>query len=245
MITRHIPNIITLLNLFCGCTGIVLALSTPHELFGAALMIPLAAILDYFDGFAARLLHVKSELGKQLDSLADVVTFGVLPAVLMYVRLKGLVTDSELDFYTYIKCAPVFLVAMFSALRLAKFNIDTRQTQGFIGMPTPANALFVAGLFLTLYGQQNISFLNTFVNPVFIYAYSVIASYIMIAEIPMLSLKFSSFDFASNQMRYFLLVGSVVFLVISAIFGFTFLGFSLSILYYIVLSIITFISKKA
>lgn len=244
---RHIPNFITILNLLCGCLGIVIVLTNAMDVKIAAYLIVLAGILDFFDGFAARLLNVKSEIGKQLDSLADMVTFGVLPSVLVYnillnnTQLRLQMNQNEILYYL-----PAFFVAAFSALRLAKFNIDTRQVSGFIGMPTPANALFVCGfvVFLNTFNEHGCIHQYILINYYSVYAYILTASYLMISEIPMLSLKFSSFTFKENFWRYLLLFGTVVILIASSVLGYAFLGISISIVYYVLLSIVCSFEKK-
>jgi CDP-diacylglycerol--serine O-phosphatidyltransferase len=244
---RHIPNFITVLNLMCGCLGIVIVLTGAMDVTIAAYLIVLAGILDFFDGFVARLLNVKSEIGKQLDSLADMVTFGVLPSVLVYyILLNNTQLRLELNQNEILYYLPAFFIAAFSALRLAKFNIDTRQVSGFIGMPTPANALFVGGfvVFLNTFHEHGCIHQYTLINYYSVYAYIIIASYLMVSEIPMLSLKFSNFSFQENFWRYLLLFGCVVILIASSAIGYAFLGISLSIVYYVLLSVVCWFLKK-
>ncbi|MDR1950913.1 MAG: CDP-diacylglycerol--serine O-phosphatidyltransferase, partial [Bacteroidales bacterium] len=141
---KHLPNTITLANLFCGCLSIVATFS--GQIGMAGFLIFLAAIFDFLDGFFAKLLNAQSELGKQLDSLADIVSFGVAPAMIAFRIMHVHYDKLPFEFFPYI----AFVMVLFSALRLAKFTIDTRQTEHFIGMPTPANALFWASLPLVL-----------------------------------------------------------------------------------------------
>ena len=140
IITRNIPNSITCCNLICGCIATSWALSGNYKL--ALVFIISGAIFDFFDGMSARLLHVSSEIGKELDSLADVVTFGVAPASMVYTLLYDMHYPAGMECWRQWLPYVAFLIAAFSALRLAKFNLDTRQTTSFIGLPTPANALF-------------------------------------------------------------------------------------------------------
>ncbi len=194
-IKSHIPNAITLINLAVGVIGIIFVLQ--GELFSAAYFILLAAFFDFVDGFAARLLRVQSELGKQLDSLADVVSFGVLPGVILFTMVKENSTSEILPYFTLI-------VPVFSAYRLAKFNLDTRQSDQFIGLPTPANALLIStlpqlALHFTALGEM----INT---PVFLVILAGISSFLLVAEIPLIALKFKTFEFSENRFRYILLL---------------------------------------
>jgi CDP-diacylglycerol--serine O-phosphatidyltransferase len=194
-IKSHIPNAITLINLAVGVIGIIFVLQ--GELFSAAYFILLAAFFDFVDGFAARILRVQSELGKQLDSLADVVSFGVLPGVILFTMVKENSTSEILPYFTLI-------VPVFSAYRLAKFNLDTRQSDQFIGLPTPANALLIStlpqlALHFTALGEM----INT---PVFLVILAVISSFLLVAEIPLIALKFKTFEFSENRFRYILLL---------------------------------------
>ena len=226
---KHIPNTITCLNLFCGCVGIVYAFK--GELIIASYAILLAAIFDFFDGMVARLLHAYSDIGKELDSLADMVSFGVLPAVIVYqLFLQALPiesTNSNIEFLA-------FLIAIFSALRLAKFNIDVRQAEHFIGLPTPANALLIASFPLILVNKD--SFLSIYIlNSYFLIVLSMVMSLLLVAELPLLSLKFKNLNIASNLLRYILIFSSLILLLI-----FKFAAVPIILVLYIVISIIQF-----
>ncbi len=225
MIKKHIPNTITLANLSCGCIGIVAC--TKGDLALASYMIWLAAIFDFFDGFIARLLKVSSPIGKELDSLADMVTFGVLPAFILYSLLENLTLGGPLPYIS-------FALALFSALRLAKFNIDTRQTNGFIGMPTPAAAFFVSGL---AFWPANSSLIGTPASIIFI---STALPLLLVAPIPMLALKFKDYSIKNNISRYLLVIISIILLFI--------LGkqsFPLIISFYLILSLlVAFMDKR-
>ncbi len=202
-ITKHIPNTITSLNLFSGCMAVMQAFEANYQL--AALFIILGAIFDFFDGMSARLLKAYSPLGKELDSLADLVTFGVAPSVMVFSLLKELspimVASSVNEYLPYV----AFLIAIFSAIRLAKFNIDERQTTSFIGLPTPANALFWIGTCLWI-TQDNFVFPAL---PYLILALIIGFSYILVAEIPMFSFKFTSLSWQNNKIRYIFVVFSL------------------------------------
>ena len=215
MIKKHIPNTITLLNLVCGCLAII---STFHKAFElTAFLVILAAVFDFFDGFAARMLKVNSEMGKQLDSLADMVTFGVVPGFVMYQLITFDIGSSA----AYIdKGEPVWylayismLIPVFSAYRLAKFNIDTRQGDSFIGVPTPANALFICFLPMLMIPDGN-AIADFLLKPYVLIAICFIQSYLMNAEIPLIALKFKNFSFAGNEWRYILIIMAFILLVI-------------------------------
>jgi CDP-diacylglycerol--serine O-phosphatidyltransferase len=196
---KHIPNIITLANLFCGCLSIVATFS--GQIGTAGFLIFLAAFFDFSDGFAARMLKAYSELGKQLDSLADVVSFGVAPAMIAFRIMFARQAELPFDFLPYI----AFVMVLFSALRLAKFNIDTRQTENFMGMPTPANALFWASLPLVLRDLHVKEFVKLeafFFHPISIAILCVIFATLLVWPIPMLSFKFKTIDFKSNWQRF-------------------------------------------
>ena len=228
-IKKHIPNTISCLNLFCGCLSIVCAFE--GRLDFAAFLILFAAGLDFFDGFAARLLKAYSEMGKQLDSLADVVSFGVAPASIMYILL---ISSAQFPFGSLIASA-AYIIAVFSALRLAKFNIDTRQSEVFIGLPTPANAIFICSFALISSDEAYV-----FVNNVFLLlAATVILSFLLVAELPLFSLKFKSFDWKSNKIRYIFIAISILVLLIMH-----WAGLALIILIYIALSIIILLKKR-
>ena len=231
---KHIPNAITCCNLLSGCISIVLMCNGYAVAAGA--MIFLAAIFDFFDGFAARLLKAYSPLGAQLDSLSDVVSFGVAPSFIMYHYLSQVVETSllwrlEIADFTILPFLAFFL-AVFAELRLAKFNIDDRQTTSFIGLPTPAMGLFVASLPFTLQ-NENLAFMaNNMSNPYFLIAIVVIFSYLMVSEIPFFSLKIKNLKFKENIHIYIL----AVFAVVAVIFlGFAAIPFVM--LFYILLSL--------
>ena len=196
---KHIPNAITLLNLVSGCIGILLAFRGSVEL--AALMIILSAVFDFLDGMAARLLHVHSEIGKELDSLADLVSFGVLPGALVFVMLEELGSFSWLPWIG-------LLIPVLSALRLAKFNLDTRQSESFLGLPVPANALFWVGVTLltasdsATLNQFNLILNSAFNQPLIIIILTVVLSLLLVSELPLFSLKFKNLKWIENKTRY-------------------------------------------
>jgi CDP-diacylglycerol---serine O-phosphatidyltransferase len=194
-IKAQIPNTITLCNLLCGCLGLVEVLQN-GSIIGACILMTIALVCDFFDGFLARLLKVSSPIGRELDSLADVVTFGVLPAaILSYVMEHHAGVTSNLKYFP-------FLIAMFSALRLAKFNIDTRQSDSFIGLNTPANSILIASVALNLENFSTDFFTTSFQNQYFIIGFVLLSSFLLIAELPMFAFKFKNFAFKSNEIRF-------------------------------------------
>lgn len=225
---KHIPNAITCANLFSGCIGVVFAFK--GELETAAYFVLLSGIFDFFDGMVARLLNVKSAIGKELDSLADMVSFGLLPGVVMFQLLKS--SDYTNTYIPYLG----FLITVFSALRLAKFNIDERQTEDFIGLNTPMNTLFIVSLpFIANDYQAIISSTPLLVGIV------VVTSYLLVSEIKIFSMKLRDVSWANNKMKYLFLMLSVLLI---AFLKFTAVPFILAL--YIGLSILHFraLSKK-
>ena len=220
-IKNHIPNTLTSCNLICGCIGIVAVFN--GNLLLAPYLIWLAAIFDFFDGFAARLLKVSSPIGGELDSLADNVTFGLLPASIVYAMLN----EAGLPIWVpYL----AFVIAVFSALRLAKFNVDTRQAEHFIGLPTPANALFFSSFPLILeYSSLPLTFIAA---PWFLLATSFIFSFLLVAELPLFALKFKSFRWQDNKVKYIFLIASVLLIIL-----FKFVAIPLVIILYILVSL--------
>jgi CDP-diacylglycerol--serine O-phosphatidyltransferase len=201
---RHLPNGITLANLLCGCLGIVMVFK--QDLETASYLILLAALFDFLDGFFAKLLHATSAIGKDLDSLADMVTFGVLPSFLLYALIEEGFTGTDYSFLRY----AAFSIALFSALRLAKFNNDPRQSDRFIGLPTPASTLFVASLPHLDAGSLAEQYLLG--NPWILVGITILLSYLLISEVPLLALKFKGFGWRENQRRYLVLITSLCFL---------------------------------
>lgn len=225
-IRKHIPNTITSLNLLCGVLSLVWSLHLKQPAL-ALWFILAAALFDFFDGLAARLLHVSSPYGKELDSLADVVSFGVAPAALVY---SAFVLNSGMPPHWMWMASPIFLTAVFAGLRLAKFNIDTRQTTSFIGVPVPANALFWIGVFALM---QRYEWAGTSAFIV-VGVCAVLFSWLMVSEIPMFSLKVHDLKWRGNEFRYVLIIGSIALL---AFFGLG--GLAPAILLYVVLSLVS------
>lgn len=223
---KHIPNFITCMNLLCGSIACVMALNGNY--WAVICLVCAAAIFDFFDGFLARLLNAPSPIGKELDSLADMISFGLAPTLMVFNYLLNNI-DENLGVISTILPYISFLIAIFSALRLAKFNIDERQTSTFIGLPTPANALFWISL---IYGLSYYDELTRFMSVYPVIILVVIFSLLLTAEIPMFSLKTKSFSLKGNELRYLL----IVFIIIAVIF-FGILGISLGSIFYILISI--------
>ena len=222
MIKKHIPNTITCCNLISGCAATYFAFMGDARM--ALLMIVAGAVFDFFDGMVARLLHVSSPIGKELDSLADDITFGFAPSAIIF--------DYMASFHLHLPVVPflAFIMAAFSALRLAKFNLDERQALGFIGLPTPANALFWGSLIVGLQ-QYEVSFeglewiilIGTFIS-----------CYLLIAEIPMFALKFKHWGWKDNEIKYIFILSCIPLLLLLGI-----IGLAAIIAWYVILSIAT------
>jgi CDP-diacylglycerol---serine O-phosphatidyltransferase len=230
---KQIPNLLTMCNLFCGCTAVIFILNGQQNI--ATWLTVACFIFDYLDGMVARALHVTSPLGKELDSLADVVSFGVVPSTMLYVMLSHAVGEGShtwmLSSEVQMLALPAFILAAFSGLRLGKFNIDTRQTNYFIGLSTPACTIFMMGLTLTAY--HDYFGLRTTIQQIgVIYPIIALFSALLISEIPMFGMKIKSFDLKSNAILL-IFIG----LFVAACFFLKALSLSLIIVIYIVVSI--------
>lgn len=228
MIKKHIPNSLTCCNLMCGCMAAGAAFYGNYR--WAIVMIIVGAVFDFFDGMVARLLHVSSPIGKELDSLADVVTFGVAPSAILFhlfhrVHYPEFIQPIE-DFLPY----TAFLMAAFSALRLAKFNLDERQTSSFIGLPTPANALFWGSLVV----GQHAFLVSLKFNAVFLFLFMLLSCMLLVAEIPLFALKFKDLSWQNNSIKYIFLVGCLAFLPLGVS------SIAAMIVWYVLLSIVVF-----
>jgi CDP-diacylglycerol--serine O-phosphatidyltransferase len=231
-IKKHIPNTITLLNLLCGCVALIFVSNDNFEM--AFFFVCLGIFLDFFDGFFARLFKVSGPLGLQLDSLADMVTSGVVPGFVMFkMMLSSNVNMSEgfLQYFPYL----AFVITLGSCFRLAKFNIDTRQTDSFIGLPTPANALFILSLPLVLkyYATDSLIVIEIFTEKWVLLLISLFSAYILNAEIPLFSLKIKKFNFKDNVLQIIFLTIAVLLL-----FFLNYLAIPLIIIFYVLLSVI-------
>lgn len=245
---QHIPNFFTLSNLFFGCCGVIMLLN--GQPVPAAWFTLGSFLCDYADGMVARALKVSSPMGRELDSLADVVSFGVVPGAMVYGLLASIYCPAFPGFFAWMPdvavvagvaspvicpaALPAFLLSMFSAYRLAKFNLDTRQKQYFMGLSTPGCTVFILGL--TLAAHSNQFGLGEFLvgHPWVLYLLTVVFSYLLVSEIPMFALKFRSLRWQENKMPSLFLI-----LALSALVFLKGLGLSLVILFYIVLSVIS------
>jgi len=248
---KHIPNLITLLNLLSGTIAVYFAVK--EQLVLAALFVFLGIFFDFFDGLLARLLNVQGELGKQLDSLADVVTSGVVPGIVMLQLLLKSVHERWMDDLScevgnwivfddyHLHWLPFIglLITLAAAYRLAKFNIDERQTSSFIGLPTPAAALVVLALPLILTYSNNEIANNLIGNTWFLIGLTVVLSYFMNAEIPLFSLKFKDYSWAANKVKYIFIGFAIVLSVLLQ-----FIAIPIIILLYVVISLIETYFKK-
>lgn len=233
-IKNYVPNAITMGNLLSGCLAVVFAVNDRLEY--AAIFVALGIFFDFFDGFFARLLNASSEVGLQLDSLADMVTSGVVPGVVMYQLLEdasgipwGAQIAAQHIHFGYIG----FAITLASAYRLAKFNVDDRQTNSFIGLPTPANTLFILSLPLILMFEEYAFAKALLENPYFLIGITALSCFMLNAEVPLFALKFKNGSFQDNKVRYFFLISSVLLLVF-----FKFLGIPLLIILYVLLSLV-------
>lgn len=229
---KHISNSFTLLNLFFGCIAIVFALQNGIDIIYtkegeqfiklkeniclASLFIAIAAVVDFLDGFVARMLNICSEMGKQLDSLADVVSFGIAPGIILYQFLRmGFIKDSDGIEVSVLFLVPAFIFSCAGAYRLARFNLDTSQTYGFKGVPIPAAGLVVASLPL-IYWYNNSDFIYTLIlNKWFLYTLTILLSWLMVSKLPIMALKFKDYSIKNNKPKiilFFIAILSAVLL---------------------------------
>jgi CDP-diacylglycerol--serine O-phosphatidyltransferase len=228
---KHIPNSITCLNLISGCIATYWAFCGVWDT--ALLFIVIGAVFDFFDGMSARLLGVSSPIGKELDSLADDITFGFAPSAIIFDFLKQ---GAEMLPWHYL-CYLAFIMAAFSALRLAKFNLDERQALGFIGLPTPANALFWGALVCGLVESGAFVAANLWWGILMMVFY---ASYLLISEIPMFALKFKHWGWKGNEIKYIFVISCVPLLLLLGVYT----GIACIIVWYLILSKIAVLTKK-
>ena len=224
---KHIPNTITCCNLVSGCIAIVCALNGNSSM--ALLWIIIGAVFDFFDGMSARLLNVSSPIGKELDSLADDVTFGVAPSCIIFNFLCGYHQHNM--FLPFI----AFLIAAFSAVRLAKFNLDERQATSFIGLPTPANALFWGALIVSMGDKLHVSSAMMWAVIAMIF----ISSYLLVAELPLFALKFKHWGWKGNEVKYIFVLTSALMIIAPVAMGMGVIGIAATIAWYVLLSVVT------
>ena len=247
--TKQIPNLFTLLNLLFGCLAIVSTLQNgiviqyaadgtqlidiPEKIWMASLFIGLAAVVDFLDGFVARLFKASSEMGKQLDSLADVVSFAVAPSLILYQFLRMSIAQEEDGLNTsIIWLIPAFILACAGAWRLAKFNLDESQSYGFKGVPTPAIGLVVASLPLIYWNNHSQQVVDILFNKWFLYGIILLLSWLMVSNLPIMALKFKDYGIKSNLPKIILLVVAII-----AAFIFHWLAVPIVFIVYIILSL--------
>lgn len=242
MIKRSIPNFITLLNLLAGSISVIFAVQ--NQLIAAGLFVGLGIFFDFFDGLLARLLDAKSELGLQLDSLADVVTSGLVPGIVMFQLLRTTLAEPEINNTKWTGAADLaidfpwiaaigLLITLASGYRLANFNIDERQTTSFVGLPTPANAILILSLPIILHFQPTEFATSLILNEWFLIGLTLFSCFILNANIPLFALKFKTWNFKDNFLRYGFLLVSVILL-----FIFQFLALPMIIICYLIFSIL-------
>jgi CDP-diacylglycerol---serine O-phosphatidyltransferase len=242
-LTAFIPNLITLLNLVSGSLSIVFALEGDPGYAGLCILV--AGILDFLDGFSARLLKANSETGKELDSLADVVSFGVAPGMIAFMLMRKALpgmnlplADISTSFWYWVLLISPFIIPVFSALRLARFNLDSRQTVNFIGMPTPANAILWASFGIISEFTKFPEFPVLLFTAQNILIAVIITSILLVSELPMFSLKFESYSFSANWYRYLFLLVGLLLLIFLQVYG-----LPVIILLYIALSVSFYLFK--
>lgn len=252
---KNIPNFFTLLNLIFGCIAIVLILQVgqsivilndqtgtydpffPEKLAWGAIFIFLAAVVDFLDGFVARLFKATSKMGEQLDSLSDLVSFGVAPGMILYqlLRLSYAQQENGLD-VSFISLLPAFLFTAAAAWRLAKFNISTDQTNSFKGVPTPAAGLLIASFPLIIW-YQYFGIQQLFINKWFLYGVIVLVGYLMVSNLPLMALKFKDFSFRNNGGRFILIALSIVIVIVLAVMKKLWLAWPVIFILYVLLSL--------
>jgi CDP-diacylglycerol--serine O-phosphatidyltransferase len=225
---KNIPNLITCLNLLAGSFACVMALKFDNYT-GAFIFIVLAAVFDFMDGFASRLLHAYSKMGAELDSLADVVSFGLAPGCIVYSYLATYANGNSWPLMA-------FLLPLFSALRLAKFNIDTRQTTSFLGLPVPASGLFWASFIPSVHWIAGSFSIYVVITGIIVLL--IVFCLLMVSEIPMFSLKFKNLKWEDNQWQFALILIAVLTFALFFSLGMPLLGVSTTILIYIIMSLI-------
>ncbi|WBX70077.1 CDP-alcohol phosphatidyltransferase family protein [Tenacibaculum retecalamus] len=241
---RHIPNLLTLGNLLCGTIATIFAVK--GDFVGAAILVFTGIVFDFFDGFAARMLNVQGELGKQLDSLADMVTSGVVPGIVMLqLLISALNVDAAsyfgIDMYGAIGSNLPYIglfLTLGACYRLAKFNIDTRQSDSFIGLPTPAMTLFVISLPIIAEYSNQLFFVELIKNQYFLIVITLLLTFLMNAEIPLFALKFKTFGLKENALKYIFLLLAIILLVVLK-----FVAVPLVIILYVGLSVFNNLKK--
>lgn len=232
---KHLPNAVTCCNLLSGAVAVMLAAEGHFQ--AAFLFILLGAIFDFCDGLTARALHVSSNIGKELDSLADCITFGLAPSVMLMqaIRIETGLSNYDWGWWS----AAALLMAAFSALRLAKFNVDERQTSSFIGLATPANALFWASLIAAFPKLASYAEWIPFV----MIALMLVSCWLLVSEVPFFSLKFKNLSWADNKERFIFLIGAAVLVAVVSVLGYVWASGAAVIVWYIIANLTTCLKK--
>ncbi|MFD0991767.1 CDP-alcohol phosphatidyltransferase family protein [Tenacibaculum geojense] len=242
---NFIPNLLTLGNAFCGTLAVIFAVK--GDFYATALLVTFGIAFDFFDGFAARLLNVQGELGKQLDSLADMITSGVVPGIVMMQLLINALDKDAVGYFGVDEYGQSgsnlpyigLLITLFACYRLAKFNIDTRQSDSFIGLPTPATSLFVISLPIILEYSDYDIVLSLINNPIFLILVTLVLSVLMVSELPLFSLKFKTFTLKDNLIKYVFLLISIILLTV-----FQLVAIPAIIIVYILISVLSNFKNK-
>lgn len=238
------PNLLTSMNLICGSLAIYFVFIGTVKM--AVVLMFAAAVFDFFDGFAARLLKVSGPLGKELDSLSDLVSFGLLPGFFVLYLESHLLFDCEIfeissfSIIEALLCLVSLMIPVFSALRLAKFNLDTRQTDHFIGLPTPANAIFFASITWSFFENGSWGSISHSICAVVLSVITILFSLLLVSELPMIALKFKNYKFKGNEFRYL-----VIFAFVAMIFLKGISGLWIAFLCYVFISVMQNIISKA
>lgn len=232
---KHLPNAVTCCNLLSGAVAVMLAAEGHFQ--AAFLFILLGAVFDFCDGLTARALHVSSNIGKELDSLADCITFGLAPSVMLMqaIRIETGLSNYDWGWWS----AAALLMAAFSALRLAKFNVDERQTSSFIGLATPANALFWASLIAAFPKLASYAEWIPFV----MIALMLVSCWLLVSEVPFFSLKFKNLSWADNKERFIFLIGAAVLVAVVSVLGYVWASGAAVIVWYIIANLTTCLKK--
>lgn len=233
-IKKYIPNALTMGNLLSGCIAVLFAVQDQLEY--AAIFVALGIFFDFFDGFFARLFNIQSEVGLQLDSLADMVTSGVVPGIVMYQLLidaSNTPWATSLEAYHFDIAYIGLAITLASAYRLARFNVDDRQTDSFIGLPTPANTLFILSIPLILIYQEYAFAKALLTNPYVLIVLTIMSCIMLNAEVHLFALKFKTWDFPKNKVRYIFLLLSILLLIVLH-----YLAIPLLIILYVLLSVV-------
>ncbi|MCB9197852.1 MAG: CDP-alcohol phosphatidyltransferase family protein [Flavobacteriales bacterium] len=244
---KHLPNIITLGNLTCGLVALMFIFADQVQI--AFYFMCFGLLFDFFDGFVARLLKVSGEIGKQLDSLADLVSFGVVPGFMMFKSIESIVVKmnelDELNYNFFLLPFIGFLIPILSAVRLAKFNVATNQSDQFIGLPTPANAMFFGSVAVLLSGKilSNYNFVLE-IQLLSAILLVILFSLLLNANLPLIALKFKSFGWKGNEIRFTFLAACLVTILLSLLISNIFVAVPIIILLYLIISIINNITKR-